>query len=186
MTKYVCEIVDDLKRDDSFITNDKIEKVTKLRHTFNMNNKNLGLRMLAKRLITEDIEVHAYSYYLKNNIDPNMLIFQDIPNKNFESIISKWKNTVKYLIINESEIIKSKSWDVSLHNNFDKIFTWHLDYIKHEKFIHLPSINTRFDLNNIFHNEDMPYLIKKYDSRNDGYNYHVKLFEINYKLLPKK
>ena len=41
-------------------------------------------------------------------------------------------------------------------------------------------------LNNIFHNEDMPYLIKKYDSRNDGYNYHVKLFEINYKLLPKK
>jgi len=41
-------------------------------------------------------------------------------------------------------------------------------------------------LNTIFHNEDIPYLIKKYDSRNDGYNYHVKVFEINYKLLPKK
>jgi hypothetical protein len=41
-------------------------------------------------------------------------------------------------------------------------------------------------LNNIFHNEDIPYLIKKYDSRNDGYNYHVKVFEIDYELLPKK
>ena len=36
----------------------------------------------------------------------------------------------------------------------------------------------------IFQNEDnYPYLVKIYDSKNNGYNYHVKIFKINYKSL---
>jgi hypothetical protein len=39
-------------------------------------------------------------------------------------------------------------------------------------------------LNEIFHNEnEFPFLIKIFDSKNEGYDYHVKIFEINYNLF---
>ena len=41
-------------------------------------------------------------------------------------------------------------------------------------------------LNDVFYDENINYLIKKYDSKDEGYNYHVKVFEINYEILPKK
>jgi hypothetical protein len=44
---------------------------------------------------------------------------------------------------------------------------------------------TKF-LNDIFYNENIPYLIKQYDSKDKGYEYHVKVFEINYELFSKK
>ena len=41
-------------------------------------------------------------------------------------------------------------------------------------------------LNDIFYNEEKyPYLIKEYDSKDDGFNYHVKVFKINYDLFEK-
>ena len=37
-------------------------------------------------------------------------------------------------------------------------------------------------LNDIYHHEEKyPFLVKVYDSKNNGFNYHVKIFEIDYK-----
>lgn len=42
----------------------------------------------------------------------------------------------------------------------------------------------KFIFNNVFENEkDFPYLIKIYDSKDDGFNYHVMVFEINFNKL---
>ena len=42
-------------------------------------------------------------------------------------------------------------------------------------------------LNNIFKNEDIPYLIKQYDSKeNSNFNYHVKIFKISYEEFDKR
>ena len=39
---------------------------------------------------------------------------------------------------------------------------------------------------NVFNNENkFPYLIKEYDSANDGFGYKVKIFKIDYKILTK-
>ena len=39
-------------------------------------------------------------------------------------------------------------------------------------------------LNDIFYNEkEFPYLIKEYDSRDKGYQYHVKVYKIDYKIF---
>ena len=35
-------------------------------------------------------------------------------------------------------------------------------------------------LKNVFKNEEIPYLTKIYDSTEHGYQYHVKIFSINY------
>ncbi len=39
-------------------------------------------------------------------------------------------------------------------------------------------------LNDVFYNEKkFPYLIKEYDSRDKGYQYHVKVYKVNYKIF---
>ena len=39
-------------------------------------------------------------------------------------------------------------------------------------------------LKDLFENEDRyPYLIKEWDSKNDGFTYHVKIFKIDYNLF---
>ena len=50
--------------------------------------------------------------------------------------------------------------------------------------VRLINDNLRNDLRKIFENEnDYKYLIKEYDSKDNGFNYHVKLFKINYDLI---
>ena len=39
----------------------------------------------------------------------------------------------------------------------------------------------RSDLKHVFDNEEMyPFLIKEYDSKKNGFKYHLKLFKIDY------
>ena len=42
-------------------------------------------------------------------------------------------------------------------------------------------------LKDVFDNEkNYPYLIKEWDSKNDGFTYHVKIFKINYEIFNSK
>ena len=151
MVKYVCEVGDDLKSDDSaYHKTASKEKVGKT-HPFNLNNQNIAIRNLAKKLHGVGVEIHSYSFYINNNLEPDLVIFNDIPKNNFEKIFFRWENSIKFLILHESEVVKPWNWDVYYHEYFDKIFTWHLDYIKKERYIHLPSINSRFNGNDLIH-----------------------------------
>jgi hypothetical protein len=134
-----------------------------------------------------DYQYEKESYLIANHIEKNV------------SGINHWSQW-KYIPISEI----ANNWPVipiPKENNYDqpvkvkrtdpKAYVTLIDYIEDSKnkgLTHLVVDGNQYPefLNNIFHNEDIPYLIKKYDSRNDGYNYHVKVFEINYKLLPKK
>lgn len=47
--------------------------------------------------------------------------------------------------------------------------------------------NRQTFLKDVFVNEkSFPYMKKIYDSKSDGFNYHVKVFEINYRFLNKE
>ena len=154
MMKYVCQISDDLKQNDDIFSSHIVNKKAKRGHPLHVNNQNLSNRMLAEKLNSKDIEIHTYSYYLNHDLVPDLIIFQDIPKFFLMQLLEKWSKAKKFLILYESEVIKPWNWDDSLHDYFDKIFTWHLDYINEDKYIHLPSINTRFDKQDITINLD--------------------------------
>ena len=62
----------------------------------------------------------------------------------------------------------------------------YIDYGENNKLTHLvlDENNSKEFLDDVFHNEEKyPYLIKKFDSRNYGFEYKVKIFEINYNLV---
>ena len=97
---------------------------------------------------------------------------------------------VKLQYLDENKEIRSDYIDKTKINTFDE----YLMLLKHQNISHLLidekngvrliNDNLRKDLVYVFHNEEeFPFLIKEYDSNERGFNYHLKLFKINYEML---
>lgn len=106
----------------------------------------------------------------------------------FSDLPENWKDFQKLFDIQRVESVSMRK---SITHNFEKISISNFNSI--EEFISKNRINgldhivaddreTRVDfIKDIFENEEnYPYLEKIYDSTNDGFNYHVKVFQINY------
>ena len=92
--------------------------------------------------------------------------------------------------IDELELEKSLEYHNILIDNLGDFF----QVLKKQKMTHLildefnssELINDelRFHLIDIFNHENKyPFLVKEYDSKENGFNYHIKLFKIDYKML---
>ena len=90
------------------------------------------------------------------------------------------KDNVQWLIIREGNVDVnctkgSESLEDFIKSNKEK----GLDHIVVDEFKRKPSF-----IQNVFENEEMyPYLEKVFDSKDDGYEYHVKIFWINFEKL---
>ena len=70
-------------------------------------------------------------------------------------------------------------------DKFESAESFILEYDKQFSHLIVDSMDNRPKfLKDIFENEDeYPYLIKEWDSKNEGFTYHVKIFKINYDLF---
>jgi len=97
---------------------------------------------------------------------------------------------VKLQYLDEDKEIKSEYIDKTKINTFDEYLILlknqnisHL-LIDEKNIVRLINDNLRKELVYVFHNEqEFPFLTKEYDSKENGYTYHLKLFKINYELL---
>jgi len=92
--------------------------------------------------------------------------------------------------IDELELEKSLEYHNILIDNLGDFF----QVLKKQKMTHLilDKFNSsvlindelRLHLIDIFNHENKyPFLVKEYDSKENGFNYHIKLFKIDYKML---
>ena len=83
---------------------------------------------------TSDINIPGYSEFV---------IYCDMP-----SVLPKAEQIEKsYLIINESELIKPRNWDIENHKYFRKIFTWNDSYVDNKKYFKLNTFPVVWDGN---------------------------------------
>ena len=70
-------------------------------------------------------------------------------------------------------------------DKFESAESFILEYDKQFSHLIVDSMDNRPKfLKDIFENEDVyPYLIKEWDSKNEGFTYHVKIFKIDYDLF---
>ena len=70
-------------------------------------------------------------------------------------------------------------------DKFESVESFILEYDKQFSHLIVDSMDNRPKfLKDIFENEDVyPYLIKEWDSKNEGFTYHVKIFKIDYDLF---
>jgi hypothetical protein len=73
----------------------------------------------------------------------------------------------------------------SLRDYFQILEKQKITHLLLDEITSTPLINDelRHNLKDVFnHENDYPFLVKEYDSKENGFNYHVKLFKIDYDL----
>ena len=77
-------------------------------------------------------------YFLRNRITPDIVLFLDAPEKPLAELLGEWNKAARnWLIIQECEVIMPHNWDLRVHAQFEKIFTWHDEYVDNAKYIKL-------------------------------------------------
>jgi len=145
-----------------------------------------------KELGTYGGELTYFSWVRLHNVDEFPILMKEMPPLKITwtaSGLSKAKQLEAD--IDELDIILKES--LEYHNIQIDNLRDYFQVLKKQKITHLllDGINNtkeiddelRFHLIDIFNHESKyPFLVKEYDSRENGFNYHVKLFKINYDL----
>ena len=134
-----------------------------------------------------------------HNVDEFPILKKEIPSSKITTAIGggaetnrEWNEQLKQWNpdIDELEIEESIEYHNILIDNLGDFF----QVLKKQKMTHLildefnssELINDelRLHLIDIFNHENKyPFLVKEYDSKENGFNYHIKLFKIDYKML---
>lgn len=91
--------------------------------------------LLKNQLAEKNIQIGTQDRLSPTEAD--LLLFLDIP----PNLATYPKEKLKYLIITESELIKPQNWNLQLHKQFTKIFTWRDDFVDNKKYFKLNFAN---------------------------------------------
>ena len=78
---------------------------------------------------------HTHDACLKQGIEPDVILFLDIPAAPISSLPGiAASSAAKWLFLMEPETIIPRNWDMKLHAQFDKIFTWNDDLVDNSRY----------------------------------------------------
>ena len=116
---------------DSRVTNDAL---------FQEENEYLVLK---QSLESNGHEMRTLDVFKKNNIEPDICLFLDIPRKHITHYLKC--SAKKILLIREPKNILIENWNESRWVEFDKVLTWSKKLVLEKGFIHIPSTKIFFD-----------------------------------------
>ncbi|MEK7721267.1 MAG: glycosyltransferase family 10 [Elusimicrobiota bacterium] len=91
----------------------------------NRDNCLAGFRALKSAIESSGGVCSTFDVYLSRNLAPDTVLFLDIPLRPVRELLGKWAdNVVKCVILQEPETIIPRNWNISLHEQFNFIFTW--------------------------------------------------------------
>ena len=94
-----------------------------------------------------------------------------------------------YILPHKINVISLENeFGIDYSDKFDSVESFILEHDKQLTHLIVDTMDHRQNfLKDVFDNEkNYPYLIKEWDSKNDGFTYHVKIFKINYELFNSK
>ncbi|MDO8805335.1 MAG: glycosyltransferase family 10 [Elusimicrobiota bacterium] len=92
-------------------------------------------RSLKEQLAARGWECHTQDVYLKAGETPGITLFLDIPGEPVGKLLKDWApKTRKWAVLHECEIVIPRNWDMSLHSQFERIFTWNEAWVDNKKY----------------------------------------------------
>ena len=145
-----------------------------------------------KELGTYGGELTYFSWTRLHNVDEFPILMKDMPPVKI-TWTPQGQSRAKQLEADIDELDIRLKESLEYHNQQIYNLRDYFQVLEKQKITHLlldginntPLINDelRLHLIDIFNHENKyPFLVKEYDSRENGFNYHVKLFKINYDL----
>lgn len=113
---------------DARVTNDKL---------FQVESKDVYAE-LAKELTGEGHEIHTLDIYQRNNINPDICVFLDVPRDYIRKIIDP-KKTFATVIVREGKVILPINYNEERLSQFGKILTWDAELLNKSNAVYFPS-----------------------------------------------
>lgn len=100
-------------------------------HPENRDDQYFMIRRLKARLFDLGWDMQTQDVLQNNGVTPDAVLFMDVPYRNVASMLGPWAGHVQRLFsfALESPIVKPYVWDADRHKQFEKVITWHSDYI---------------------------------------------------------
>jgi len=111
---------------DSYFHNNRLFDLTD--PISNRDNCLLPFAKLKGQLKYRDIDLSTDDIHSIEESD--IVIYNEMP----VTMPSLDKRHKSYLLLFESELIRPENWNLEKHDKFDKIFTWHDDYVDNKKY----------------------------------------------------
>lgn len=108
-------------------TNDAIFDVNS---RLNRNDWMKGYRLIKEYVEAAGGECHTLDVFQQKKQKPDVVLFLEAPSVPMEMILGEWSATVvKFVLLFECQVIQPRNWDVAAHSFFDKLFTWHDEFV---------------------------------------------------------
>ncbi len=92
-------------------------------------------RSLKERLYAGGWQCHTQDVYLADGTAPDVTLFLDIPAESADRILGRWSSkTRKWVVIQECGIVIPRNWDMELHRQFERVFTWNEEWVDRKKY----------------------------------------------------
>ena len=130
-------------------------------------------------------ELTYFSWIVLHNVDEFPVSYFEKPSSKITWTPFGGKAVTISGLIKESEEYHNPEID-NLRDYFQVLVNQKITHLLLDEFNNTPLINDelRLHLIDIFNHENKyPFLVKEYDSKENGFNYHIKLFKIDYKML---
>jgi len=130
-------------------------------------------------------ELTYFSWIVLHNVDEFPVSYFEKPSSKITWTPFGGKAVTISGLIKEAEEYHNPEID-NLRDYFQVLVNQKITHLLLDEFNNTPLINDelRLHLIDIFNHENKyPFLVKEYDSKENGFNYHIKLFKIDYKML---
>ena len=150
---------------------------TKIDYEHELDSYHVGLEVSKRTSVINDY--HPETKYIHNKIDVASHL------ENFHILSSEIENKVTIIRTNDrAACAKDMALETGCRQYDYNSLNEYIKHSKNERLTHIVAdgdeIRPQF-IKDVFHNEEkFPYLTKIYDSAEHGYDYHLKIFRINY------
>jgi hypothetical protein len=150
--------------------------------------------LIAKKIIENNMAINDYypeSYYIRGlEVDKRWIDFKSFHENIERTNPDGTPRTMEYNFLPQKTKVISliNEFGIDDSDKFDSVESFILEHDKQLSHLIVDTMDHRPNfLKDIFYNEqNYSYLIKEWDSKNDGFTYHVKIFKINYELFNSK
>lgn len=108
-------------------------------HPVNRDDSCSGFRILKRGIEDEGGQVHTQDWYLREGLEPEIVLFLDVPGSRARQALTTWPTATRWLVIQESEPLVPRNW--RNHEPYERIFTWNDDYVDNELYFKLQLSN---------------------------------------------
>jgi alpha(1,3/1,4) fucosyltransferase len=94
-----------------------------------------GFRKLRSELRSKDYECATQDVCRRQGAIPDIVLFLDIPQEPIARLLGPWAGRSRcWLLLQEPATIIPRNWDLSLHRQFERIYTWSDDLVNNGKY----------------------------------------------------